>query len=97
MVVVTPCGSGERQRADPGDPPADRHRIGRNSLHTAAFAAAAISPAADRAVIDGAAALALTALDYLSDPALRTACAGQFAAQGGHLDVPALLTPPTGR
>jgi hypothetical protein len=40
--------------------------------HTAAFAAAAVSPRADRAVLDGATALALTALDAWRRPASPT-------------------------
>jgi amidohydrolase len=58
------------------------------ALHTAAFADAAGSPAGDRAVRDGALGLALTAVDYLADPALREAVHAEFAAAGGPLDVP---------
>lgn len=39
--------------------------------HQAAFAAACGTPSADRAIADGALALALTAIDAASDPALR--------------------------
>lgn len=58
------------------------------SLHTADFATAAGSPAGDRAVLDGAVGLALTALDYLADDELRTAVHEEFAAAGGPVDVP---------
>ncbi|KAA5830505.1 M20 family metallopeptidase [Saccharopolyspora hirsuta] len=39
--------------------------------HTRGFAAAAATPAADDAVLDGAAAMALTAVDVAADPVLR--------------------------
>lgn len=58
------------------------------ALHTVEFAAAAASPAGDAAVRDGAVGLALTAVDYLADPALREAVHAEFAAAGGPLDVP---------
>ncbi len=57
------------------------------SLHTREFAAAAASPAGDRAVLDGAAGLALVALDYLADPELRAAVDAEFAAEDP-IDVP---------
>jgi len=57
------------------------------ALHTRAFAEAAASPAAESGAIDGAAGLALTALDYLCDPELRRAVADEFAAAGGPVDV----------
>ncbi|MQA14362.1 MAG: amidohydrolase [Pseudonocardiaceae bacterium] len=56
-------------------------------LHTPGFAEAAASGRADVAVRDGAAGLALTALDFLADADLRTAVADEFAAAGGVLDV----------
>lgn len=59
-------------------------------LHTTAFAEAAAGPAADEAVVDGAVAMALTALDFLADPGLREAVAADFAAGGGVLDVAAM-------
>ncbi|CEA09239.1 p-aminobenzoyl-glutamate hydrolase subunit B [Arthrobacter saudimassiliensis] len=59
------------------------------ALHTREFAAAAGSPAAGRGAVDAAAGLALTALDYLCDPALRDAVAQDFADAGGPVDVPA--------
>ncbi|WP_372448927.1 M20 family metallopeptidase [Qaidamihabitans albus] len=58
------------------------------ALHTRDFAEAAGSAAGDRAVADGALGLALTAVDYLADPELRTAVHEEFAAAGGPLDVP---------
>ncbi|GAA5126048.1 M20 family metallopeptidase [Pseudonocardia adelaidensis] len=58
------------------------------ALHTTAFAEAAGGPAGDRAVRDGAVGLALTAVDYLADAALRDAVHAEFAAAGGPLDVP---------
>lgn len=59
------------------------------ALHTRAFADAAGSPAAESGALDGAAGLALTALDYLCDPDLRSAVAREFAAAGGPVDVQA--------
>jgi amidohydrolase len=58
------------------------------SLHTEEFAAAAGSPAGDRAVLDGAIGLALTTADYLADADLREAVRAEFEAAGGSLDVP---------
>jgi amidohydrolase len=58
------------------------------ALHTVGFAEAAGSEAGNRAVRDGALGLALTAVDYLSDAALREAVHAEFAAAGGPLDVP---------
>lgn len=57
------------------------------ALHTAEFAAYASGEAGDRAAVDAAHGLALTALDFLTDPALRAAVADDFAAAGGPLDV----------
>jgi amidohydrolase len=57
------------------------------ALHTAEFAACAGGEAGDRAAVDAAHGLALTALDFLTDPALRAAVADDFAAAGGPLDV----------
>ncbi|MGH8868973.1 MAG: amidohydrolase [Actinomycetes bacterium] len=61
------------------------------SLHTVEFAAAASTEAADDAVADGAAGLALTVADFLADAELRTAVADAFAEDGGALDVARLL------
>lgn len=58
------------------------------ALHTRAFADAAGSPAAESGAVDGAAGLALTALDYLCDSELREAVAREFADAGGPVDVP---------
>lgn len=65
------------------------------SLHTRELAAAAVSPDGDRAVLDGAVGLALVALDYLADPALREAVHADFAAAGGAVDVPTYFEGPT--
>lgn len=64
------------------------------AAHTVEFAECAASPEGDRAAIDGAAALALTGVDYLTDPALRAAVAHDFEAAGGAVDVEALMRPP---
>ena len=61
------------------------------SLHTREFAAAAASPAGDRAVLDGAVGLALTALDLLCDPDLLAAVRAEFEEAGGALDVARFL------
>ncbi|MBB4689323.1 M20 family metallopeptidase [Amycolatopsis jiangsuensis] len=58
------------------------------ALHTKEFAEAAGSPAGDKAVVDGALGLALTAADYLADPDLRQAVHDEFEASGGAWDVP---------
>jgi amidohydrolase len=59
------------------------------ALHTTEFETASGGPAGDRAVLDGALGLALTAVDYLADAELREAVSAEFAAAGGPLDVPA--------
>ncbi|MGH3342366.1 MAG: M20 family metallopeptidase [Carbonactinosporaceae bacterium] len=61
------------------------------ALHTADFARWAGSSEADAAVLDGAAGLALTAADFLSDAELRSAARAEFDAAGGPVDVSALL------
>ena len=61
------------------------------TIHSPEFTTHARSEAADKGVIDGAIGLALTAIDYLGDEALRAAVAEDFAAAGGKLDVAALL------
>jgi amidohydrolase len=58
------------------------------ALHTTDFAEAAGSPTGDRAVVDGAFGLALTAVDYLADAELRDAVHQEFEDAGGRLDVP---------
>ena len=45
--------------------------------HSPEFAAAAVSPAADRAIVDGAKALAFTVIDLWTRPALRAAVRGR--------------------
>ena len=60
------------------------------AIHTEEFAVYAAGPHGDAAVLDGAFGLAMTALDYLADPALRAATAEEFEAAGGAVDVPAL-------
>ncbi|MGW2768674.1 M20 family metallopeptidase [Streptomyces sp. NPDC001275] len=68
------------------------------ALHTADFAACTAGAEADRTVLDGAAALARTAADFLADPELRAEVARQFTVAGGALDVERLLgTPGTTR
>ncbi|WP_158888193.1 M20 family metallopeptidase [Amycolatopsis anabasis] len=61
------------------------------ALHTKEFAEAAGSGAGDRAVVDGALGLALTAADYLGDAELRAAVHQEFEDAGGALDVPAFF------
>lgn len=61
------------------------------ALHTKEFASAAGSADGNRAVVDGALGLALTAADYLGDAELRTAVHNEFEAAGGALDVPAFF------
>lgn len=51
--------------------------------HNAAFADATTTPAALDALVDAASALAATAIDYLTDPALRATVTAEFAAAGG--------------
>jgi hypothetical protein len=55
-------------------------------VHNLEFADWAVSPDADRGVVDGAVALALTAADFLTDPGLRDAVAKEFEAAGGRVD-----------
>lgn len=57
-------------------------------LHTREFAAAAISPQAQEAAVDGAYGLAATVLDLLHDRELAAATAREFADAGGAIDVP---------
>jgi amidohydrolase len=52
-------------------------------LHTVEFCRWAASDAADQGVIDGSKALAMTAIDFLSDPALREAVRVAFATSEG--------------
>ena len=50
------------------------------TIHNAEFARFAGSEAGDRAVLDGAKALAMTALDFFCDAELRAEVAAAFAA-----------------
>ena len=59
-------------------------------VHTAEFAEYAGSPSGDAGVLNGAYGLAVTALDFLSDPDLRADVDAEFAAEGGRLDVAGL-------
>lgn len=52
----------------------------RLELHNAAFTQYAAGPGGDRAVLDGAKALAMTAIDVLVDEELRRAMRDGFAA-----------------
>jgi hypothetical protein len=61
------------------------------SLHTADFAVAAAGEAGDRAVLDGAVGLALTAVDYLADARLRREVHDEFERAGGAVDVSAFF------
>lgn len=61
------------------------------TMHTAEFATAAATPAADKALVDGAVAMALTAADFLVDDRFRAAVRDDFEAAGGAVDVAALL------
>jgi len=51
--------------------------------HTLKMTAASITPAADRCVVDGAKALAMTAIEVWTDPDLRSRIAADFAAISG--------------
>ncbi|TGO06752.1 amidohydrolase [Serinibacter arcticus] len=61
--------------------------VGDAALHTREFEALAASTSGDLAVLDGAAGLALTALDWLHDADLRAAVVADFEAGGGVEDV----------
>ncbi|MFK0005332.1 amidohydrolase [Paenarthrobacter sp. NPDC090522] len=64
-------------------------------MHTVEFGQHAISPAGDKAVVDGAIGLALTIADYLADERLREQTQLDFETAGGAVNVEQLLTPPT--
>jgi amidohydrolase len=57
------------------------------ALHTAEFADAAASPAAEQGALDGAYGLACTALDFLVDDDLARAVKEDFEQAGGAVDV----------
>jgi amidohydrolase len=61
------------------------------AIHTPAFAQWAVSERADIGTVDGAIALAGTAVDYLTDEQLRAAAAEEFELAGGVVDVAALV------
>jgi metal-dependent amidase/aminoacylase/carboxypeptidase family protein len=61
-------------------------------IHTAEFAKWAASERADEAAVDGAIALARTAVDFLGDAELRRSATQDFDADGGVLDVVRLLS-----
>jgi hypothetical protein len=50
------------------------------SIHTKQFAQFARSPMADKAVLDGAKAMAMTAIDYWTSPERQVAVAAEFGA-----------------
>jgi amidohydrolase len=56
-------------------------------IHTVDFARAAASPSGDRAVIDGAKAMAMTAIDLWASPTTRVAIEAEFAARPTGVDV----------
>lgn len=56
-------------------------------VHTAEFARHAAGEGGDRAVMDGAFGLSMTALDFLADEALREDVETEFNARGGVVDV----------
>ena len=62
------------------------------TIHSPEFALHAVSAAADKGVLDGAAGLALTAIDFLTDDQLRADVAEEFERAGGRIDVEALLS-----
>ncbi|MGW1743542.1 amidohydrolase [Nocardia sp. NPDC001965] len=57
-------------------------------LHTRAFTATAVGDTATRAVIEGSKALAMTAIDFLTDKGLRESVYGAFAGQRGRIEAP---------
>jgi amidohydrolase len=61
------------------------------SIHSIEFTRHAASAEADKATVDGAIGLALTALDFLTDEALQRDAAAEFEAAGGRMDVEALF------
>jgi len=58
--------------------------------HSPEFRDAAITDAADRAIIDGAAGMAMTAADFLADSTLQDLVRDEFERRGGVVDVEAL-------
>ena len=62
--------------------------------HSPEFRDAAIAPAADQAILDGAAGMAMAAADVLADARLRALVRDEFDRRGGVVDVEALDTRP---
>lgn len=58
-----------------------------SSIHTREFARQSISPLADRAIIDGAKAMAMTAIDFWTSPERQRAVAGEFGTVNPDKDV----------
>ena len=71
----------------PGHPPADQDRRPQHRPAHQEFAAAAASPEAERAAVDGAYGLACTALDFLVDDDLAADVKEEFEHAGGAIDV----------
>ena len=57
------------------------------SIHTVDFARASITPMADKAVIDGAKAMAMTAIDFWTSPEQQRAIAQEFSDANADKDV----------
>ena len=68
-IADEPCHHrpGQRLPGDPSHPPVHRHRLATRCQPSAGVCCCPASPAADRAVIDAATALALTVADVASD------------------------------
>jgi amidohydrolase len=63
------------------------------TIHSPDFTGWAASDRADAGTVDGAVGLALTAVDYLTDPALRAAVTAEFEADGGVVESATPATP----
>jgi hypothetical protein len=57
------------------------------AIHTTAFEKASRSPQADQAVIDGAKAMAMTAIDFWTSPEQQSAISQEFALTNPSRDV----------
>jgi hypothetical protein len=57
------------------------------AIHTTAFEKASRSPLADRAVIDGAKVMAMTAIDYWTSPEQQSAISAEFSLTNPSRDV----------
>ena len=90
-------GGGPVSAPKPSDPLPEAEQLGRLldaelAVDGSGTFSAVVQDALTGAVLyerDGAAGLALTALDYLCDPELRAAVAQEFKDAGGPVDVPA--------